>query len=513
VGLAVVTLSGTDPADTELQRFLADRLAPHKRPARIIRLEALPRATGGKLQRGALTERFRAEAEPAERRPPETESEQLLAHLWRSLLGLDKVAAGDHFFDRGGDSLKTAALVHQIERSTGKRLPPAALYEAPTLEGLAARLDAVEAEPPEPEESETPPGGLPADIRHGLEAYLAAWPGARQRADALLIGRHIEGERLPLFWCVNSREELDPLSDALGPDQPVYGMRTLCRVPGRKPQHNPPLAGLYADELEHLQPEGPIVLGGFCEGGRIALEMARLLRERGRDVARLILQDEFVPRPYDGPVSLYMCRPGSQIWARDFPRPERAWPRFYLGALHIEHLEATHRNCYESPAVEDFARRLRRETDNAHDESLPAPADATRGLLDSGVHAAELSARPPTVLRAGQCCTLRVRVRNIGTAPWAPTEESGLVVGARWLTQGKRRRGLAGHAILREVVKPGFSVVVDLPVQVPERSTTRYLDIDMVEDGVCWFQDRGSESLRKWVLILAPLSAGTEQER
>lgn len=43
------------------------------------------------------------------------------------------------------------------------------------------------------------------------------------------------------------------------------------------------------------QPKGPYLLGGFSFGGRIALEVARQLREAGETVTHLIVLDTFMP--------------------------------------------------------------------------------------------------------------------------------------------------------------------------------------------------------------------------
>jgi thioesterase domain-containing protein len=51
---------------------------------------------------------------------------------------------------------------------------------------------------------------------------------------------------------------------------------------------------MAADRVETLlafRPQGPLILGGFCWGGFVALEMARQLRARGLEVGTLLLID------------------------------------------------------------------------------------------------------------------------------------------------------------------------------------------------------------------------------
>jgi surfactin synthase thioesterase subunit len=40
------------------------------------------------------------------------------------------------------------------------------------------------------------------------------------------------------------------------------------------------LASLYVNEITRIQPTGPYRLGGFCDGGAIAFEIAQQLRSR-----------------------------------------------------------------------------------------------------------------------------------------------------------------------------------------------------------------------------------------
>jgi thioesterase domain-containing protein len=44
-------------------------------------------------------------------------------------------------------------------------------------------------------------------------------------------------------------------------------------------------------EIQSFQPHGPYLLGGYCMGGTIALEIATQLREEGEDVAMVALLD------------------------------------------------------------------------------------------------------------------------------------------------------------------------------------------------------------------------------
>jgi acyl carrier protein len=70
---------------------------------------------------------------------PRTETEAKLAAIWAESLGMDRVGVLDRFFELGGNSLVGMDVVARTRRELGlAQLPPHALYEAPTVQALAA---------------------------------------------------------------------------------------------------------------------------------------------------------------------------------------------------------------------------------------------------------------------------------------------------------------------------------------------------------------------------------------
>src|SRR2546425_9627102 len=70
--------------------------------------------------------------------PPRTPVETTLAAIWARTLGLERVGRQDNFFDLGGDSLLAVQLFLQIEEELGKKFSIATLFQAHTVEQLAA---------------------------------------------------------------------------------------------------------------------------------------------------------------------------------------------------------------------------------------------------------------------------------------------------------------------------------------------------------------------------------------
>ena len=132
-------------SDAALTSGLQGRLPSYMMPAQLVRVEALPLTANGKLDVAALAAmRVAGEAAPV-RRGPSTPTERALSTVWRELLAIDGVDAEDSFFERGGHSLAAARLIARIDSEFGVQLPLRSVFEAPTLNGMAARIDSLTA--------------------------------------------------------------------------------------------------------------------------------------------------------------------------------------------------------------------------------------------------------------------------------------------------------------------------------------------------------------------------------
>ncbi|RPH53508.1 non-ribosomal peptide synthetase, partial [bacterium] len=120
-----------------LRAFLAGRLPVHMVPADVVPLPALPLTRTSKVDRRALPAPERAVETAA---APRTAVEERLAGIWRELLGVEAVGVHDDFFDLGGHSLLATQLLSRLRSAFGAEVPLRALFERPTIAGIAGLL-------------------------------------------------------------------------------------------------------------------------------------------------------------------------------------------------------------------------------------------------------------------------------------------------------------------------------------------------------------------------------------
>ncbi|RJO72003.1 non-ribosomal peptide synthetase [Nocardia panacis] len=123
----------------ELTAFAERSLPAHMVPTVITVLDRIPLTPVGKLDRRALpAPQLRAR----EFRTPQGVLEELVADLFAELLGVETpVGADDDFFERGGNSLIATQVAARLGAAIGARVPARTVFEAPSVAGLAARVE------------------------------------------------------------------------------------------------------------------------------------------------------------------------------------------------------------------------------------------------------------------------------------------------------------------------------------------------------------------------------------
>lgn len=189
--------------------------------------------------------------------------ERRMIEIWKGAFKPREVDVTKNFFELGGDSLLAVRLFAQINKEFQCKMPLSVLLGAPTIDQL-------------------------------VQIVFDRQPVS----SSSLVPVQPKGAKAPLFFVHASGGEPGgslELSACLGPDQPVYGLRSrsLCGEPAQR--SIPEMAEYYVTCIRTIQPKGPYYLSGFCFGGLVIYEMARFLTSQNETVAVLAIFDSPAP--------------------------------------------------------------------------------------------------------------------------------------------------------------------------------------------------------------------------
>ena len=254
-----VTSPDSSLAPGELRAWLRTRLPEQMVPALLLPLAKLPQTPDGKVDRAALPD-------PASLQPvapiagalPQLPLHREILSVWETLLPTRPIGITDSFFDLGGHSLLAMEMLKRVGGKVGKKLPVRLLLQKPSIERLAA--------------------------------FVLEDRGGDEAPDGLELNR--EGTRVPLILVELTAGTLG-LARLMGadPTQPVY---ILPIADIQEARVLPSMAGIAVEQVRQLRAmrtKGPYVLGGYCFGGLIAFEMARLLQAAGEEVRLVVMVD------------------------------------------------------------------------------------------------------------------------------------------------------------------------------------------------------------------------------
>ncbi|MBI3447674.1 MAG: amino acid adenylation domain-containing protein [Acidobacteria bacterium] len=141
--VAYVAATGGDPDSIGRWReHLRERLPEFMMPAAFVILERLPLSPNGKVDRAALPDP--TATRPAGAAPPvapQTPIEEDVAGIWADLLPAAPAGIDDDFFESGGHSLLATRVISRLRARLGPVVELRDLYDAPTIRGLAGRIE------------------------------------------------------------------------------------------------------------------------------------------------------------------------------------------------------------------------------------------------------------------------------------------------------------------------------------------------------------------------------------
>ncbi|MCP4687636.1 MAG: AMP-binding protein [Desulfobacterales bacterium] len=133
-----------------LKSFLKESLPEYMIPSIFMKEnDALVDVVSGKIQRRDLPDPFESsgrQLKESETAASETATQEALLALWREVLGVRHIGVDESFFEVGGDSLTAIHLVNRIRERLDPDISVTDVYQYPTIEKIAARVDGVEAE-------------------------------------------------------------------------------------------------------------------------------------------------------------------------------------------------------------------------------------------------------------------------------------------------------------------------------------------------------------------------------
>jgi amino acid adenylation domain-containing protein len=183
----------------QLRSDLKQNLPSYMVPSNIVVLDGFPLTPNGKVDRKALPAPELSAAHSAPGAEPPNETQEILSTIWAQTLGLERIGVRDDFFECGGHSLLATRLIHRLQEAFGVTIPLSSLFEAPTVEGLARRIDAA--------------------MRNGVQT-----PGIRPAPRQAHLPLSFAQQRL---WILHQLE----------PEAPTYNQHTAIRLTGPLNSH------------------------------------------------------------------------------------------------------------------------------------------------------------------------------------------------------------------------------------------------------------------------------------
>ena len=251
--VAFVVMDSSASTLAQVHEALVATLPAHMVPSAWVEVDQLPRTGSGKIDRARLMRSSPTTGAPVSAaRPPRDGLERELCELWQDLLAVPSVGISDNFFHLGGHSLLVVRLLTELRKRYEAPITAAALFQQPTVQGLARVLR-----------------------------------GDGTVIDARVVRLRPGGTRLPLFFVHPAGGDVYcylQLARQISSEIPVYGLRDDFQGEDDSVEA---MAERYIASITELDPTGPYQLAGWSIGALIAHEIAVRLVARGAVVTFL----------------------------------------------------------------------------------------------------------------------------------------------------------------------------------------------------------------------------------
>lgn len=427
----------------ELRQIALKSIQPGMFPTKLVRVGHIPRSPNGKREYGSLpdhdvTSPVPAPSPGAAPSAPDPGEIDIIAQTVIAIWGdvLQRKAAWDPdlgFDDLGGDSLDAMRMIFQVEHVFGIELDQVSFAEINSVRTLTAKIKSIKSDGNKRREHKARAEGAPesdATVQNFLpevRRILDMWPGEPVGDSGLIRVLNKAGRKPPLVWCFNDSSEPESLAAALGTDRPLYILRSAHGLIDLefKEWHEAQIATIYARAIFTAIGPGRVVVGGNCQGSRIALMLANTLLQLKMDVASALLVEPAFLIPYPRRV---MLMPGSNYSKINpifrYANPHLGWNRYFRD-YRVAVIQGGHGEYFRPENVGSLAGVVEGEMDAAL--QLPSLRVAnTEKTFDVTISAV------PKPWRAGTPGLVEVQLAAGAGSNLVMNEESGITVSFRW---------------------------------------------------------------------------------
>ncbi len=261
----IVPLKKGSKLNTNLLRnALTKHLPYYMIPSAFNVIENIPLTPNGKLDKKKLSNIRVQSTEKENFIAPQTETEIIIADVWKEVLKHNKISIEDNFFELGGNSLLIIGLISKINSRLKRNLSIQSIFENQTIRLLSAYLDSNK-------NSEWSP----------------------------LITIRTQGTLRPFYLIAGQGGDIagmQQLTSKLSADFPVYGLQYSGLDLNTEPDNSiEEIARKNIIAIKQIQPNGPYTICGYSLGGLVAYEMCRQLILNGEKISNLVLLDTRSP--------------------------------------------------------------------------------------------------------------------------------------------------------------------------------------------------------------------------
>lgn len=167
--LVAYFVSPEAPTERELREYLREKLPAIMVPTAFVRLARIPLLPNGKTDRRALPLPLRGSVtDEAKILAPRSDTETKVAAIWRDGLRLDAIGVDQDFFELGGHSILAMQVVARLRAVFECEFSLREFFNAPTIAGVAARIESGDRAALPPILPSSKPGAMPVSSSQEL---------------------------------------------------------------------------------------------------------------------------------------------------------------------------------------------------------------------------------------------------------------------------------------------------------------------------------------------------------